>query len=556
MKPEFIFISSALLLWASLAFADPNGTGVDPNLNATAKPDHIVLTWSDDPATTQTVSFRTAPGVAAGSVVYWQEGKGQSESVPRAAAATTFHTDVTDPVQGSCLLWTVTLTDLEPMTRYSYSVKTEVASSAVYFFTTGPSAASPVPFKFLVFGDSQSGDPLKPDYSVWQDTVSVAYARNPDARFLMNIGDLVEVGQSIVHWNNWLSAAQDVIAHIPEMPVQGNHETYVDANEKRTVRPTYLTSQFRVFANGPEGLCGQTYSFDHGDAHMVVVDSQEDEEAKIAGPVLPKQAVWLASDLEHSAKTWKLVFFHKTPFYNKAVRANELLKSAIGSVCESHSVDLVFNGHDHGLSRTYPIKNNRLMSRPADGTVYYVAGRSGAKTYNDLTRKVWDAFFYDPQDQSCYLTVQIDGPRLTVNAFKADGTPLDSYTIDKKDPSACTMTPAPARFNRTRTVVYGDYLPGQAINSKSASAAQDSKGTWFVDARAFMTYLGGAVSYQDGITWLFLGSKSYAVPSDQVQFNADKVLTLSTEAIHDLLGFQYRYDDALNAIFFVKLENE
>ena len=552
MKPALVSTSLALLLWVGLACADFDGTAVDANLNATAQPDHVVLTWSDDPATTQTVSFRTALGVAAGSVVYRQAGKDANEAVSQAAVATTFRTAATDRVQGSCLLWTATLTGLEPMTRYSYAVKTDAGRSAVYSFTTGPRAGSPAPFTFLVFGDSQSGVPLKPDYSAWHETVTAAYARNPDARFLMNVGDFVETGHYYMHWNNWFAAARNVIACIPEMPVQGNHETYVDAEAKTTAKPAYLTAQFRVFANGPEGLGGQTYSFDYGDAHFVVLDSQEDEEAKIAGPILPKQAAWLADDLTRSSKTWKLVFFHKTPFYNKAARANELLKSLICPVCESHGVDLVFNGHDHGISRTYPIKNNRLLSRPGDGTVYYVTGRSGAKTYDDLTRKVWDAFFYDPQDQSCYLTVRIDGPRLTVRAFKADGTPIDSYTIDKKDPSAGTMATAPARFNKTRTVVYGDFLPGQALISKSGSAAQDAQETWFVDARAFMTYLGGSVSHQDGTTWLFLAGKSYAVPSDQARFNADKVLTISAGAIHDLLGFQYRYDDALNALFFVK----
>ncbi len=259
----------------------------------------------------------------------------------------------------------------------------------------------------------------------------------------MNLGDLVEVGQYVRHWNNWFSAAQDVIARIPEMPVQGNHETYVDVNEKATARPMYFTSQFHVFANGPEGLCGQAYSFDYGDAHFAVLDSQEDEEKDLAGSILPQQAAWLAGDLDHSTKTWKLVFFHKTPFYNKAVRPNEALKAAFCPVCESHGVDLVFNGHDHGLSRTYPIKNGRFWSQPGDGTVYYVTGRSGAKTYNDLTRKVWDAFFYDPQEQSCYLTVQIDGPRLTVRAFKTNGTLLDTLHHRQAEPLGQHDDPRP-----------------------------------------------------------------------------------------------------------------
>jgi len=550
MKVKPLAMILAFTLCVGLAFADFDGTVVDANLNATARPDHVMLTWSDDPAATQTVSFRTAPGVAAGSVVYWKEGKAASEAVSTAAVSSRFDAAATDRVQGSCLVWTVTLTGLDPMTTYLYSVRTEAAGSEEYSFTTGPLAKSPAPFTLLVFGDSQSGQALRPNYAPWHDTVTAAYSRNPDARFLMNVGDLVEVGQYAMHWNNWFSAAKDVIARIPEMPVQGNHETYVDANEKTTVRPAYLTCQFKVFGNGPAGLRGQTYSFDYGDAHIAVLDSQEDEEAAIAGSILSRQAAWLADDLTCSGKIWKLVFFHKTPYYNVAARANEVLKSVIGSVCESHGVDLVFNAHDHCISRTYPIKNSRMMSRPSEGTVYYVTGRSGAKSYNDLTRKVWDAFFYDPQDQSCYLTVRIDGSRLTVNAFKVDGTPIDTYTIDKADPSCCTMTTAPGRFNRTRAVVYGDYLPGRAINP--SSAARDSKGAWFVDAKAFMTYLGGSVSYQDGTTWLFLAGKGYSVPSSQARINAAKILTVSADAIHDLLGFRYTYDDSLNALFFAK----
>jgi hypothetical protein len=436
------------------------------------------------------------------------------------------------------------------MTRYAYTVTTDVGSSPEYSFTTARPAESHAPFTFLVFGDSQSGQALKPNYGPWHDTVTAAYARNPDSRFMMNVGDLVEVGQYVTHWNNWFAAGQEVIARIPEMPVQGNHETYLDANESVTVRPAYFTSLVKVFANGPEGLRGQTYSFDYGDAHFAVLDSQEDEEAKIAGPILPRQAEWLAADLDHSAKTWKLVFFHKTPFYNKATRANELLRATIGAVCESHGVDVVFNAHDHCISRTYPLKGGRIMSRPSEGTVYYVTGRSGGKDYDDLTRKVWDAFFYDPQDQSCYLTVRIDGPRLTVNAFKVDGTPIDVYAIDKADPSGCTLTTRPGRFKKTRTVLYGDFLPGRAVNP--SSTVRDSKGTWFVDARAFMTYLGGSVSYQDGTAWLFLGSKAYQVASSQSRFNSAKILTVSADAIHDLLGFKYRYDDSLNVLFFTK----
>jgi hypothetical protein len=76
MKCSLFSLVLMVTLWASPAFSDFDSTAVDVNLNATARPDHIMLTWSDDPATTQTVSFRTAPGVVSSSVVYRKDGGG------------------------------------------------------------------------------------------------------------------------------------------------------------------------------------------------------------------------------------------------------------------------------------------------------------------------------------------------------------------------------------------------------------------------------------------------------------------------------------------------
>ncbi|HEX2924638.1 MAG TPA: hypothetical protein VHP38_00005, partial [Ruminiclostridium sp.] len=173
-----------------------------------------------------------------------------------------------------------------------------------------------------------------------------------------------------------------------------------------------------------------------------------------------------------------------------------------------------------------------------------------AKYYNDLTSKVWDAFFYDPQDEPCYEAVQVNGAKLTITARKADGTIIDSYTIDKADYAKSTLTTAPGKYNATRVAVYGSILGGQTINAPSAQ--KNASGEWFVDINAFMSYVGGTVTSTNDKTTLHLGGKDYDVPADKTAVNSSKVVTVSIEAIKSLLGYSYSYDSNLNIIFFVK----
>ncbi len=62
------------------------------------------------------------------------------------------------------------------------------------------------------------------------------------------------------------------------------------------------------------------------------------------------------------------------------------------------------------------------------GTIYYVVGRSGAKTYPN-TKKAWDTFFYIPLDQPNYLVVE--GLKITIKVVKKDDTLIDAFSIDK-----------------------------------------------------------------------------------------------------------------------------
>lgn len=554
---KFLSFLTALALGVCI-FISPTSIFADSKTaGATNLPDHITLTWTQDPTTTQTITWRTDTTVNSGQVQY---GKDPSLKDAKTIDATVqkFSSDL-----GDMNIHSATLTDLEPGTKYYYRVGYGNNFSNIYSFTT--EAKDTNSFKFLIFGDSQSGIATDPQYGPWKTTIQNAFNANKDAKFFINVGDLVEIGQMYAHWNNWFDAAKGVIDTIPEMPVEGNHETYQSANYN-SAKPKDFVSQFPVPQNGPDGLKGQVYSFDYGNAHIVMLDSQEDEEESVSGDILEAQKAWLDKDLSSTNKTWKIVFFHKTPYYNKATRSNEQIKAAFQPIIDKYHVDVVFNGHDHGYSRTYPIKNDQYVKSPADGTVYIVTGRSGNKYYPDLSQKVWDAFFYDPQDQPNYIVATINGNTLTIKAVKQDGTPIDTYSITKNPDGTENDSPQtvlPTKYNSTMLTIYGNMLqqPFMSSNPKQIN------GKWYVPARAFMQYLGSNVDWNAngtinitygktqaniaiGSTTAQLNSKTLSIPDAVV---SDSGLTwISADDLKALLGFNYKYDSNTNMLMFVK----
>ena len=396
-----------LFSWSCLAAASP-------------APEQIVLTWSEESATTQTISWKMDTG--AGLVQY-------GEAAARPAAVGAFRTV---PAQAAVLAtnlgevkqFTATLRQLRPGVRYTYRVGDGVTWSAWRSFRTAPYQSSKV--KFLVFGDSQSVT-----YQLWGNTLKKALQANPDAAFMVNMGDLVDVGQDYGQWKGWLEAGQGVIDSIPVVPVVGNHETYTP--NRTYSRPQLFTSQLSLPRNGPAELRGQVYSLEYGDAHVAVLDSQMGEERAFVPYSLFLQQEWLKKDLAHSRKSWNIVLTHR-PFYgNRKAKDSAILRNAFVPILQEAKVDVVFTAHEHVYARSVPL-NGKGNGFP--GTIHVATGRSGTKTYPDPVRQVWNENFYNPLDEPNYLTVEVGHTMLLVKAFKASGALLDMWSLHKLRPAA------------------------------------------------------------------------------------------------------------------------
>lgn len=404
----FLFVASSIMPFLELPLVTASGA------------DHITLTWERDPRTTQTITWRTEVTDLGGKVRYTEIGA--SKPFPHEAKIATAGVEELSTNVGNMNIHSVTITELKPGTGYIYQVSDGDGWSESHTFVT---AAAKVPrFKFLVFGDSQSIN-----YEVWETTLHQAYQRNPDAAFFTNMGDLVDVGQDYAHWDKWFSAAQGVIDTIPAMPLTGNHESYTP--ERRFSMPILFTAQLKVPLNGPESFKRQAYSFDYGDVHFTVLDSQAGEQAQFVPTMLEEEKAWLEQDLAATDKKWKVVYLHRPLYHNKMGGGNKNIKLAFVPILDKYHVDVAFTAHEHAYGRTYPLYNDQVVDSSDKGTIYVGTGRSGTKTYKDTVINEWNAFFYNPLDEPNYLVVEVEGNVLNVKAYKQSGILIDDWSIHK-----------------------------------------------------------------------------------------------------------------------------
>ena len=497
---------------------------------ASAVPDNIRLTWSESPKTTQTIGWRTDATVASGKVEYAPVG-GTPRTVP-APPPETLATNV-----GAINLFSATLRDLQPATTYVYRVGDGTHWSAYYTFRTEPADAAK--FRFLVFGDSHEREPL---YTVWGKTVTQAYRQNPDARFAVSVGDLIYSGKDYAQWQAWFAGGQDVIANVPIVPVIGDHEPRGVTSKERWRRPEYFVTLFKVPQNGPADFKGEVYSFDYGDAHIAVLNSSftyEFAEPAARQAMSDAEAAWLDADLAASTKRWKLVVYHDATYYLRPDRSGTLTRASFGPVIDKHHVDVVFNGHDHAMARSYPIRNEEFRPSPAEGTVYVISGRSGDNPKEGLVPKVWFPTYYDPQAQPCYLVVEVDRDVLTITTRLQDGTVVDIFRIDKGNPEGGTPVVPFGAYQEARFAAFGSLL------QFGKPPQQNAAGEWYVDINALAAYLAGSFDPGTNVFSFDNGEIKLTLAGDMFLDASKKMVSLTGLTS---VGFYCRFHKAMNLV--------
>jgi 3',5'-cyclic AMP phosphodiesterase CpdA len=373
-----------------------------------AIPDRIILTWQDDPATTQAVTWRTDTSVTlpVAQIAEAEAGPAFTKKAKmRVAVSTPLDSDL-----GRAYYHSVNFEGLRPDTRYAYRVGDGVNWSEWFHFQTA--SRYPEPFSFIYFGDAQND--LK---SLWSRVIREAYSDAPRARFIIHAGDLVNVANRDAEWGEWFGAGGWVNGMIPSIPSPGNHEY-----ARRETGPRELSRhwrpQFALPENGPEGLEETVYFLDYQGVRIVSLNSNER---------LSDQAAWLERVLQDNPNTWTVATFHHPIYSSARGRDNKELRALWEPVFRRYRVDLVLQGHDHTYARSnMQVGVNKL--EPESGTVYVVSV-SGPKMYN-LDREPWMS--RAAEDTQLYQLIHVNGDRLRYEARTAIGEVYDAFELRKQ----------------------------------------------------------------------------------------------------------------------------
>lgn len=318
---------------------------------------------------------------------------------------------------------TAAVSDLKPGTAYEYRVGAGDKRSDWQSFHT----AQGHDFKALIFPDSQSSD-----YSVWAATAQPAWQRNQDAQFFINMGDLVDNGQDHYQWNAWFDVVGDMIARIPVVPLLGNHETY-DKDWKVRMPEAYL-HLFSLPRIDREKYQNQFYSFDYGDVHFVVLNTQSQELAGFEPSLDEDEVAWFKEDMAKTTKKWKIVLMHKDPlqygFANRPQPREEGF-SPEGRLWmplfDQYGVDAVLSAHLHTYRDRGHIRN---FQRDESGPLYLITGVAGNVQYPGLWKQHSLDKYVAPQPETDnYMTLEATDDSLTFRSFLPDGQLLEEKSI-------------------------------------------------------------------------------------------------------------------------------
>jgi len=381
------------------------------------------------------------------------------------------------------LYYKAELVGLEAGKTYEYKIGDTQKDvwSQTYEFTTEPDDLTE--FSFIGVTDPQSSNAT--DFAYYTQTLDKAIEGRPDSAFMVNLGDMVNSGNSQKEWDLYFEASGDMIKSMPHMAVVGNHETRGTGSNtaiggsETTVDDRIAGKHFSLQFNNPDNgmevfknldvsdvshACTKgvitnvkesVYSFDYGNVHFAVLNSGTDWSENDKEKIMQEQAKWLRDDLNASDKKWKIVMVHMGLYPAKVERyttRDELL-----GVIDECGVDLVLSGHDHMVARTFPMYENEIVSTLNDesviigGTIYNILGAAGPKRY-DSVETPWYLQVHKETvpSQPTYFVFDVNDERIKVTAKQLDGTVLDEYRIEKPD-----LEPIEIDAGTDRVVVQG-----------------------------------------------------------------------------------------------------
>ncbi len=432
-------------------------------------PERVILNPTEDPSTSQTVTWRSVGATA--DVPATAEIRGVDGHITTVDAEVRAERQVGDD---PATTFAATFEGLSPDSEYSYRVLTGDSASEWYTFTTASSLDDP--FTFTWYADGQNNLTEK-----WTPIVELTSQAFPNSELTLQTGDLIN--HSVEgEWEEWFTITDGERQTENWLPAVGNHEYFSD--------PTgaYWHANFTVADNGPSDigngaeapyrelianhLDNRVYYTDYQGVRYITLNSEFrnqghlETEQDVDLPDISSsdwrdlyigmQADWLDQVLADSDANWNVVQFHHPTFSVSQGRDNPDIREAVLPVIKEHDVDLVLSGHDHTYARGFLDEDATGNDGVTDGPVFAVSN-SGPKYYNlaNDASNVWlnnGATQVTKYEQTSLTTgIRVTPDSLEFEAIAAQkgsnsnfdgeiGETADAFTITKNDNGTKSVT--------------------------------------------------------------------------------------------------------------------
>ncbi len=384
---------------ATVPILAPSTLGPDPT------PKLVHVNVANDPRTSMAILWRTNDETTLATTVQY----GINGKTDQTQQGLTFSYDLATPTAaglGAIQMHETHLCGLMPNTTYSYRVGgsdgTKSAWSPAYTFHTLPDSPD-ASVTMLLIGDTRGG------YSTWGQTLKTAVEKGAPDLILFS-GDETTLGLEQDEWDSWFTAVDPLLASTPMIVAHGNHE----------VNAVNFFSQFAM--PGDE----QNFTVAFASLHLTVANDTPSDPSQLTGPI----ATTLGQNLAAGAgATWNLLLHHKGLFSSSPAHTADAMtmRAAWQGIIDANHVDVDFNGHDHDYERSFPMRGTTVGTVPSDGTIYVVVGSAGAELY-PAGKGASTAF---SESTYSFAVVNVGKHMLQHNAFRGDGSALDSFMITK-----------------------------------------------------------------------------------------------------------------------------
>ena len=270
---------------------------------------------------------------------------------------------------------------LEANTTYIYRIydkDADVGSEEATLTTKNPKADA---FTFVHVSDSQDG----PDY--FKFALSSVVDR---ADFLLHTGDVVESSKYEQEWTTMLDGSFEYLSQIPMMAISGNHETTYKSGAYETYK------HFHNKMPEQDTRAGYYYSFIYGNVKFIMLNTN----VLANNRLLDAQYEWLENELKTNTCKWTVVALHNPLYsvgkYGANPDRNQIalaLQTQLRGLFAQYGVDIVLQGHDHAISRTFPIDADGVPQKETvetidgvaysvdpSGVIYVMNGPAGSQT--------------------------------------------------------------------------------------------------------------------------------------------------------------------------------